>query len=60
MKKLLIYEYAKCSTCRNALKFLDTNKVAYDRAAILDTPPTRSELRKMLAEAKVKSNEAHE
>ena len=49
MKKLLIYEYAKCSTCRNALKFLDTNKVAYERAAILDTPPTRAELKKMLA-----------
>lgn len=49
MKKLRIYEYAKCSTCRNALNFLDRNKVTYQKAAILDTPPTRAELTQMLA-----------
>ena len=49
MKRVRIYEYAKCSTCRNALKFLDRNKVPYEKVAILDTPPTRTELKKMLA-----------
>ena len=49
MKNVRIYEYAKCSTCRNALKFLDKNNVAYEKVAILDTPPTHTELKKMLA-----------
>jgi arsenate reductase len=47
--KVRIYEYAKCSTCRNALKFLDRRKVDYEKLPIVDTPPTKAELRKMLA-----------
>src|SRR5262245_51737340 len=49
MKKIRIYEYSKCSTCRNALKFLDQHHVEYERVPIVETPPTRTELRKMLA-----------
>lgn len=49
MKKVRIYEYSNCSTCRNALKFLDRNKVAYEKIAIVETPPTKAELRRMLA-----------
>jgi arsenate reductase len=51
MKKttVRIYEYAKCSTCRNALKFLDREKIAYEKIPIVDTPPTKAELRQMLA-----------
>lgn len=49
MKKIRIFEYSKCSTCRNALKFLDQHKVAYEKVPIVETPPTRAELRKMLA-----------
>jgi len=49
MKRVRIYEYAKCSTCRNALKFLDRNNIPYEKVAILETPPTRAELKKMLA-----------
>ncbi len=48
MKKVRIYEYAKCSTCRNALKFLDRNNVEYEKVPIVETPPTKAELRKML------------
>src|SRR5688572_9211537 len=48
MKKVRIYEYSKCSTCRNALKFLDRNNVNYEKLPILETPPTKAELRKML------------
>jgi Spx/MgsR family transcriptional regulator len=49
MKKVRIYEYAGCSTCRNALKFLEREKIPYDRIPIVDTPPTKAELRKMLS-----------
>jgi len=49
MKKTRIYEYSKCSTCRNALRFLDRNNVIYEKVPIVETPPTKAELRKMLA-----------
>jgi len=52
--KTKIYEYAKCSTCRDALKFLDSKKVAYEKIAIVDQPPTVPELKKMLAAYKEK------
>jgi arsenate reductase len=45
---LKIYEYKTCSTCQKALKFLDQKKVPYERIAIVDQPPTVSELKKML------------
>lgn len=43
-----VYEYANCSTCKKALKFLDTKKVDYAKIAIVDKPPTEAELKKML------------
>lgn len=46
--KVKVYEYAKCSTCRKALKFLDGKKVAYEKLPIVDTPPSRAELSAML------------
>jgi arsenate reductase (glutaredoxin) len=49
MKKIRIYEYSKCSTCRNALRFLDINNVAYEKVPIVETPPTKAELKRMLA-----------
>lgn len=48
MKKLRVYEYSGCSTCKKALKFLETKKVAYDAIPIVDQPPTLAELKKML------------
>ena len=48
--KVRIYEYGKCSTCRNALKFLDRKGVQYERVSIVDTPPTLQELKLMLGE----------
>lgn len=44
-----VYEYAKCSTCRKALKFLDARKIAYEKLPIVESPPTRPELSAMLA-----------
>ena len=46
--KLTVYEYAKCSTCRKALQFLDKHGVAYEKKPIVETPPSRAELVKML------------
>lgn len=43
-----IYEYKGCSTCQKALKFLDSRKVAYEKKAIADEPPTKAELKRML------------
>jgi len=44
-----VYEYAKCSTCRQALKFLDARKIAYEALPIVESPPTVNELKAMLA-----------
>ena len=44
-----IYVYRGCSTCKNALKWLDQKGIAYDEIAIRDTPPKVAELKEMLA-----------
>lgn len=43
-----VYEYSGCSTCKQALKFLNEKGVKYERIAIVDTPPSKSELKTML------------
>jgi arsenate reductase (glutaredoxin) len=43
-----VYEYAKCSTCRNALKYLDRQRVEYQRIPIVESPPSLAELKQML------------
>lgn len=48
MKKIKVYEYPKCSTCQNALKFLDKHKINYEKHSITETPPQKAELREML------------
>ena len=48
MNKIKIYEYSKCSTCRNALKFLDAKKIEYKKIPIVDQPPSITELKEML------------
>jgi Spx/MgsR family transcriptional regulator len=51
---LKIYEYKNCSTCQKALKYLDGKGIAYQRLAIVETPPSRAELNKMLGFVKEK------
>ena len=46
---LRVHTYAKCDTCRKAGKFLRTQGVAFEEIPIRETPPTRAELRTMLA-----------
>jgi arsenate reductase len=48
MKKLKVYEYSGCSTCKKALKFLDSRAVAYEKIDITTQPPTSKELKEML------------
>jgi arsenate reductase (glutaredoxin) len=43
-----VYQYPKCSTCRNALKWLDARGVSYDSIDIVTTPPKKAELQKAL------------
>ncbi len=46
-----IYQYEKCSTCRQALKFLEARKIAFVKTPIVDQPPTVAELKAMLVYA---------
>ncbi len=41
---LTIYCYQKCSTCRDALKWLDEKGIAHQVKAIRETPPSPAEL----------------
>jgi Spx/MgsR family transcriptional regulator len=43
-----VYEYSNCSTCKNALKYLDQKKVSYVKVPIVETPPSLTELKRML------------
>ncbi len=43
-----VYEYAQCSTCKNALSYLDRKKLKYSKVPIVEQPPTEAELKKML------------
>jgi arsenate reductase len=48
MARLKVYIYSKCSTCRNALKWLDEKGVSYETAPIRETPPSPVELERAL------------
>ena len=43
-----VYEYNGCSTCRKALKWLEQNETNYKVIPIRETPPNKTELRRML------------
>jgi len=42
------YGYDKCSTCRDAKKYLQDKGVAFENINIVDKPPSVSELKKVL------------
>lgn len=46
---LKIYTYAKCDTCRKAVKFLRAHGIAFEEIPIRETPPPKAGLRAMLA-----------
>lgn len=45
---LKLYAYRGCSTCRNAMKWLDAHGIKFEEHAIRETPPSTAELRAML------------
>jgi arsenate reductase len=45
----ILYTYAKCSTCRDAVKWLRAHGVKFTERPIYETPPGVAELRRMLA-----------
>ena len=46
---LKLYAYKGCSTCRDAIKWLNAQKIAFEEVAIRETPPSVAELQAMLA-----------
>lgn len=42
---VIFYSYPKCSTCRKAKKWLDDNGVSYEEVHIVDSPPSKEEIR---------------
>ncbi len=45
---LTLYQYPKCSTCRNALRWLDSHGVPYESLDIVKSPPTAKQLEQVL------------
>ena len=52
MKKIKVYEYKNCSTCKKAIQFLEKKDVEFETVPIVDQPPTVSELKTMLTHLK--------
>jgi len=46
--KILFINYPKCSTCRNAKKWLEKNEIDFEDRDIVKNNPTKSELKKYL------------
>ncbi|MFC1665551.1 Spx/MgsR family RNA polymerase-binding regulatory protein [Pseudomonadota bacterium] len=46
--KLKVYEYPRCSTCRKALQYLQSNEIDFKKIDISLQPPSKTELKKML------------
>ena len=47
-KSVLVYTYERCSTCRDAVKWLEAHGISYQEKPIYETPPSVAELRQML------------
>ncbi|MFB1051191.1 arsenate reductase family protein [Paraliobacillus sp. JSM ZJ581] len=45
---LTFYAYPKCGTCQKAKKWLDKNNIAYEQIHIVENPPTKEELKKLI------------
>ncbi|MBP2000460.1 arsenate reductase [Paenibacillus shirakamiensis] len=48
MSTLIIYQYPKCSTCRNAVKWLQAAGYELDLRHIVEAPPTEQELTQLV------------
>lgn len=43
-----VYTYKNCSTCKKAVKWLDSQGISYEELPIRETPPSKAELKEML------------
>ena len=50
--KNLIVEYPKCSTCKNAKKWLEKNNIEFEDRNIVEQVPTKEELKKWIQMSK--------
>jgi arsenate reductase len=41
---ITVYHYPACSTCKRALKWLDSQGIAHERVHIVEHPPTKKQL----------------
>ena len=46
---LKVYAYEKCGTCRKAIKYLEARNIPHTQIPIRERPPTRAELKRVLA-----------
>lgn len=51
--KYLFLEYPKCSTCRNAKKWLDEQGIVYEDRHIVDHHPSAAELKSWIGQSKL-------
>lgn len=47
-RTIVIYTYAKCSTCRDAVAWLRANRIEFVEKPIVESPPSIDELGRML------------
>jgi arsenate reductase len=47
-KRIEVFHYPKCSTCRKALKWLDEQGIEHTRVDIVEHPPSKAKLDKAL------------
>lgn len=47
----LFIEYPKCSTCKNAKKWLEENHICFKERHIVEETPTKEELRKWIEQS---------
>ena len=52
---IAFYSYPKCGTCRKAKKWLDEEGVSYEEIHLIESPPTKNELEKMLKNSGLES-----
>ncbi|MFX3647678.1 MAG: arsenate reductase family protein [Paenibacillus sp.] len=48
MSNLKVYQYAKCGTCRKAVKWLEAQGHEMELIPIFDSPPSESELTELI------------
>ena len=46
--KLKVWSYAKCGTCKKALTWLDDKGIDYELVPIVEKPPSKSRLQKLI------------